>query len=304
MSALAPGTQANRQSQARVYLAFMLAYGLDAFSPEPTDIIMYIQLLQNSDKTIGTIKNYTSGAKTFLLERGRPGEAFSHHTVTTFVKGLARKSSHVPRQAASIPVRMLLDSCMHLRAFSTEGEILAACVLVAFSTLLRQCHLVYTPHGHMHLIRRRDVVFRGGSMYFHVRSSKTTDSNHLTVIPIHAVGDAWACPVRACRTAMTLVPGPPGAPIFLDPRTGLALHASRANTLFRLALGAAGFEGAPLASLHSLRRTGAQVCAKAGLHIDKVKDHGLWRSGGIRAYVPKHITDTPEALSASLSNNA
>lgn len=282
----------------------MLAYDLDVLKPEPTDIIMYVQLLQNSNKTIGTIKNYVSGARTFLLERGCPGEAFLHHTVTTFIKGLARKSSHVPRQAVPIPVRTLLDACRHLRAISTEGEILAACVLLSFSTLLRQCHLVYTPHGHMHMLRRRDVALRGRSMYIHVRSSKTTGRHHLTVIPVHPAEEAQACPVRACRAAMALVPGTPDSPLFLDPRTGRALSASRANALFRLALGAAGFGGAQLASLHSLRRTGAQVCAKAGLHIDKVKDHGLWRSGGVRAYLPKQITGTPEVLTAALSNNA
>lgn len=282
----------------------MIAIGSQVFKPEVTDVLMYIQLMKNSNKTLGTIKNYISGAKAFLLERGHESGSFTHPMVVTFLKGVERNSDHVPQGAVAIPTRNIVQACVCLRHASVEGEIVAACVLFAFATMLRQCHLVYTPHGHMHMIRRNDIKINLSALLVTVRSSKTTSRRNVTVIPVYRASEPTTCPVHAYEQAIGLVPAPRHACLFLDPESGRPLSAPRVNTMFRQALAEVGFRGALSASLHSLRRSGAHECIRAGLPIEQVKKHGLWKSNAVKTYLPKEISTTPKALRDALEGDA
>lgn len=304
MNSLAPGTSANRLSQARIFLSFMLEYGLDYRDPSPVDVLMYVQLLKNSGRTMGTIKNYLSGAKLYLMERGFSGASFSHHMVVTFLKGVDRVSTHVVTQAVPVPTNYIINACVLLRSLSPEGEIIAASILFAFATMVRQCHLFYTAHGHGHLIPRGDVEIRHGCLHVYVRSSKTTNARNVSVIQVYTVSDPKACPVLAYRRALHLCPGGPHDVLFKDPRTGLAFNAARANLMFKSALAAAGFKGASGASFHSLRRSSAQLCAQSGVPLDQVQRHGMWRSSGIRSYVSNNPSSaTAKVISDTMSSN-
>lgn len=282
----------------------MLEYDLSMFQPSVVDLLLYVQLLVNSNKTVGTIKNYLSGAKLYILEHGGSPAAFSHHMLINFIKGISRRTSHVPRQAVALPTAIMVRSCVVLRSLSVEGEIIAAAVLFAFTTMLRQCHLFYTPHGYMHLIRRGDVRDNGETFLISVRSSKTTGATHLSVIPVHAVPHSAACPVQALRSALALVPAAPSDPIFLDPNTRRPFGAAHANLLLKWALTSIGFAGASSASFHSLRRSSAQACVRAGLPLEEVQSHGLWRSSAINSYVPRQLRCMSQAIKHRLANNA
>lgn len=305
VGSLAPGTSANRTSQARIFIGFMLEYGLDYTHPTPVDLLMYIQLLKNSRRTPGTIKNYLSGAKLYLMERGFPGSSFVHPMVLTFMKGADRLSTHVLTQAVPVPTSFIVKACVLLRELSVEGDIIAASILFAFASMVRQCHLFYTPHGHGHLIPRQDVTIRHDSLEVSIRSSKTTNARNLSVIQICAVSDPKACPVLAYRRVLRLSPGGPHDVLFKDPRSGQAFNAARANLMLKSALAAAGFGGAAGASFHSLRRSSAQACARSGVPLEQVQRHGMWRSSGIRSYVSSsHFSQAPQAISNTMSSNA
>lgn len=302
--ALAPGTQANRLSQAKTFIAFMLAFGLHVFQPSVTDILMYIQLLRNSRKTVGTIKNYLSGAKAFIMERGYSGLSFIHPQVITFIKGAERNSDHVPQPAVAIPARTIVQACACLRGMSAEGEVVAACILFAFTTMLRQCHLLYTPHGRGHMLRRRDVAVGEDGMLVTVRSSKTTTRASVAVIPVQRASEAGSCPVQAYEHAIGLVPASSHAFLFLDPGSQRPLSVHRVNKLLRQVLAVSCFPAAASASMHSLRRSGAHVCARAGVPLDQLKRHGMWKSNAVKTYVPRDISGSPQALAAALGPDA
>lgn len=302
-AALASGTTANRQSQARAYTSFMIEYRLQVFHPTSTDIMMYVQLLVNSGKTIGTVKNYVSGAKLFVAERGGNAAPFSSHMLLNFIKGVNRHSSHVPQQAVSIPLPIITQSCQMLISMSSQGEVLAAAILFAYTTMLRQCHLFYTKTGHMHIIRRGDLELRRDLAIVTVRSSKTTGHSHTSLVQIDAAPSSPHCPVRSLRNAMSLVPAGRDWPIFLDPVTRRLITASHANLMLRLALSAVGFKESAQASFHSLRRASAQLCAKAGVPIQDLKTHGMWRSASISSYVPRPMLRTSKVISQQLVNN-
>lgn len=280
-----------------------MEYDLHVFKPSPVDILLYVQLLVNSRKTVRTIKNYLSGAKLFVIERGGEASAFSHHMLSNFVKGVTRDSTHVPRQAIAIPTQTLTRACSFLMSSSDQGEIIAAAMLFAFTTMLRQCHMFYTPYGYMHIIKRGDVEFKGSKVLITVRSSKTTGRSHVTTIPIIASPSGPNCPVRALVRAFNIVPAGSHEPVFLDPVLRRPFPAAHANLILRSALSAVGFRGAVLASFHSLRRSSAQACIKAGLPLQDVQTHAMWRSAAVSSYVPREMINTAQVLTTRLANN-
>lgn len=222
--------------------------------------------------------------------------------VTTFIKGVARKQTHIPRQAVSLPVPVIVRACVALRSFSRQGHVIAAAVLVAFASMLRQCHFFYTPFGYEHLITREDAQLRGDTLYLTVRSSKTTGPANRTVIPIKAVGDPRGCPVQAYQDALALAPARSRAPLFLNPTDNRPFAAATANLMLRSALTAVGFKNACWASFHSLRRSSAQECAKAGVPLGQVKSHGMWRSDAMAAYVPRTMGQSAQAIRDQLGH--
>lgn len=300
-TANAPGTAGNRITQAKAYVAFMLKINCSVFYPQTLNVLLYVQLLKNSCKSIQSVKNYISGARTYISERGGNPEVFSHPMVVKLLKGFVRNSSHTPQQAAPINVDSLKKVCLWLRELSVEGEILAAALMFGFVTFLRQCHFCYTNTGYMHLILRDDITIHSDKAEVTVRSSKTSGPAAARVQTILATGGP-ICPVRLIAQAMNLVPAGGRSPVFLHPSTKMALDPHRALDLFRLALIATGHNGVEKFTLHSLRRSGPQACARAGVPIDQLAHHGNWRSKAVYTYVPREISlTTPKAVKELLS---
>lgn len=300
-AANAPGTAGNKLTQAKAYVGFMLKFDYQVFQPQVLQILLYAQLLKNSCKSIQSLKNYMSGARSYVSERGGIVQVFSHPMVVKLIKGFVKNSHHTPKQAPPVPVNKLKNACLWLRELSAEGEILAAALMFGFVTFLRQCHFCLTPTGFMHLITRDDLKLCPDRILVTVRSSKTSGPGTARVQVILATGGP-ICPVRLIRQAMNLVPADGAAPIFLHPGTRRPLDPHRALDLFRLALVATGYTGAENITLHSLRRTGSQACAQIGVPITDLAEHGNWRSKAVYTYVPRALSlTTPNAVKELLS---
>ena len=126
--------------------------------------------------------------------------------------------------------------------------------LIGLATLLRQSNLLPPSPGTLHerSLRRGDVANEGGVLWLMIISSKTIAARTGRVsIPVPYTGLKY-CPVLAWRQYMTHLPLPSSAPAFM-------LTPTKPLTPERLAF--------PLTSkvtVHSLRRSGAQECAKIG----------------------------------------
>lgn len=298
--ALAPGTQVNRAGQARTYVMFMLGYELDVMRPHCVEIMMYIQCLVNSQRTLRTIKNYLSGAKTFVVERGGQITAFSHPMVGTYLKGVDRNIDYAPRPAVVVPASVIARACSYLRRLSSEGRIVSAIILFLYATMLCQGHVLYTPYGLDHTIRRDDILLHNGVMLVLVKSSKTTSKNNRSIITVFPVHDRHCCPVYAYQEATALAPAGGGCPLFLHPDTREMLTPGRVTALWREALLMVGFDRPGAATLHSLRRTGAHTCALGGVPVQEIQDHGLWRSDCVKRYLPKKTSCSAKVIAHSL----
>lgn len=281
----------------------MLAYRFDVLAPAPVDIMMYTQLLVNSMKSPQSIKNYISGAKSFISQRGGNVYAFFHPTVVSLLKGFTRRSLYVPTQAPAIQFNFITQACTWLRAMSVEGEIIAGAVMFAITTFLRQSHFVFTRNGRPHLIPRSDLFFYPDRLVVVMRASKTTNASqqkHIIVMKNPATG---VCPVYMIRQAMLLVPAPEEAPIFLDPYSYRVISPVRMLELFKIALAAAGHKQWASVTLHSLRRSGPHACIEAGSSVDEIRDHGGWRSNAVKTYLPPTpAAGTPALLQKVLAS--
>lgn len=95
-TAIAPGTAANRKKQAEEYLRFTILYNVPHLSPTVTHVCMYAQRLANKHVAPNSIKNYLSGAKTWVAEHQGSTAAFFAPQLALLVKGFVKKSTHEP----------------------------------------------------------------------------------------------------------------------------------------------------------------------------------------------------------------
>lgn len=267
----------------------MLAYGFNPFSPTYVHLLMFLQLLRNSLRTIQAVRNYISGVKTYLEERGVNVSPFKSILLINLVRAFVRMEAPAEnRTAVGLKAKHIHEACTWLRNSSVTGEIVSAAIIFSYVSMLRQCHSLFTPYGYQHLIPRKDLMISHDSIIVHVRSSKTTSAAAIRPILIIAT-HSLLCPVMLINRAISLVPASMNAPIFLDPRTRAPLSPDLVLDLFRTALQATGFKNWSVVTLHWLRHAGVHACTEAGVPIPRIQDHGGWRSSAIKTYLPKDI---------------
>ena len=295
-AAVTDSTAANRLRQTRTYLSFMLGRRCDPYSPTLINILLYIQLLANSFKSVATVKNYLSGAKTFLTQQAAPTYLFSSPVISNLFKGLQRLSNHIPTPAPAIDLVSLKRACTLLLGLGGDALTARAAMLMGFATFLRQSNLL--PHSATawhspHTLRRRDIYEQDGYLRVTVNSSKTiTDPLARVAIPV-APSLTEHCPVMAWRQYVRRTPLDPDAPAFMfSPH--VPVTPQRLTSYLRAALAAVGFQQAHKVTVHSLRRSGAQECARRGASQQQLMQHGTWTSLAINNYVPlKLYTQVP-----------
>lgn len=279
----------NKQSQVKVYFGFMLAYGFEPFSPTYAQLLMFLQLLRNSLRTIQAVRNYLSGVKTYLEERGVNVSPFKSILLINLVRAFVRlEGPGEHRIPVKITAEQIRKACTWLRNCSVNGEIIAGTIIFNFVTMLRQCHSLFTPYGYHHLIPRKDLIINSDKILLYVRSSKTTPGSAIRPILIIA-SHSILCPVMLINRALSLVPASPEAAIFLDPSTGAPFLPDLVLNAFKTALRVTGFKNWSSFTLHCLRHAGVHACTEAGVPIERIQEHGGWRSSAIKAYLPKQL---------------
>ena len=254
-AAVTDSTAANRLRQTRTYLSFMLGRRCDPYFPTLINILLYIQLLANSFKSVATVKYYLSGAKTFLTQQATPTHFFSSPVISNLFKGLQRFATFL-RQSNLLP------------------------------------HSATAWHS-PHTLRRRDIYEQDGYLWVTVNSSKTiTDPLARVAIPV-APSLSEHCPVMAWRQYVRRVPLDPDASAFMfSPH--LPVTRQRLTSYLRASLAAVSFDQAHKVTVHSFRHSGAQECARWGASQQQLMQHGTCTSLAINNYVPlKLYTQVP-----------
>ena len=300
---LSTGSKNNQLKQVKLYMTFMIMCGFSVFYPDLLSILLYAQFLNNSFKSVQSIRNYMSGVKIFLSDRDYPVANFQNSAVKKLVKGFERLSSHVPQRAPALSTKTIKRVCDILVQFSLEGFVAASAILFGTCSFLRQSNFLSTQwlNESPHIINRNQLSVQKDVMWISVMSTKTLSKDKAVSIPIPRIKGSNYCPVKACIKAMQLVPGPDNGPVFLSPYTKGPMSASRVTALLRLALQMMGHPAAATATVHSTRRSGAQIAARSGASQDEVELHGTWASHASEVYAPKKLySNIPSIMSKQL----
>lgn len=252
---LAPGTVANKKKQAQEYLKFSLLYNVHYLFPTVTNVCMFAQLLVNKHSSPSSIKNYISGAKSWVVEHGGSPYAFSSPQLGQLVKGFIKNSTHVPSRAAPLAPRHVRASCDFLDSWSAAPLAAKPAVLLGFTCFLRSSNLLsptMLEWGGPHTLLAIDLKLSGDSLSVFIRSTKTRSDPKGSFFTIQAAQHPRYCPVSAWRLYKAVVNPWPLGPTFVDSK-GLPLTPRQLVGLMRLALEDHNDISAGEVSMHSLR---------------------------------------------------
>lgn len=170
------GTAANRWTQAKCYVTFAVQYQFNPLYPSGTQLCMYIQFLKNSYPAPTTVKNYLSGARTWLAEHGGNITAFSSFEYQQMFSGISKRSSHTLKRAAPLGpehIRIILD-------FADSSPLIPRsvkpCILIGYFTFLRESNLLsptMSGWGGPHTIMAQHIVVSDVGLLITVHSTKT-----------------------------------------------------------------------------------------------------------------------------------
>ena len=289
-AAFATGTVVNHQRQAKFYIAFMLKAHLNPLFPTVSSLLHYAQLLANSFKSVLSVKNYLSGAKTFVTSVGGDPTPFLARPLQLVIRGLSRLSLHVPQNAPALDPASIRAVCDVLWTLGPDARVARAALLFGFVTFLRQSNFLATQSGEVHLIRRDAVRSTLRGLAIHVASTKTLTPSNTVIIPVDRANNPKYCPVLAYQAAARATPAPGSSPLFLT-TLGRPLTAQGLTSLIRSTLAAMGHPAA----------TTARCAAQAGDNRADVAAHRTWSGSGINAYVPRTMfTSVPQTMTKVL----
>lgn len=176
-ASVAPGTAANKKRQAKDYIRFALQYKVPYLSPSITHVCMYAQRLANTHASPNSIKNYISGAKSWVGEhQGNTWEPLGAHHVRT--------------------ICTLLDSS------PSAPLAIKPALLIGFSCFLRSSNILsptISQWGGPHTLLAGDIRPMEGALSVFIRSSKTRPVSEGLSFTIPRSEDPRYCPVLAWR---------------------------------------------------------------------------------------------------------
>lgn len=289
---LAPGTVANKRRQAKDYLTFALQYGVNYLSPSITHVCMYAQRLANTHAAPSSIKNYLSGAKSWVEEHQGNIEAFLSTQVAKLVKGFVKSSTHSPSRAVPLASHHIQAICRFLDERPSVSLAIKPAILIGFSCFLRSSNLLsptMTQWGGPHTLLAGDVSLSSAGLRVLIRSTKTRTRREGVIFHIPTSGDHNFCPVIAWQRYASLLNPWPLGPAFIHANR-LPVTSGQVVAMMRLALENAQDIQADKISMHSLRRGAVHTAAEKGIPLQEIRARGTWKTAsGMRPYLPQSL---------------
>lgn len=287
-SSLAPGTIANRRKQAEEYIKFSILYSVPALYPSVTQACMFAQHLANLHAAPGSIKNYISGAKTWISDHCGSVNAFLAPQLSTLVKGFIKNSTHVPSRAQPLRHHHLEAICLLLDSSSAAPLAAKPALLIGFACFLRTSNLLsptMTEWGGPHTLVAGDIIIQPNGLEVFIRSTKTRSRTQGVKFFIPQAPAHQLCPVRAWIDYKNSVNPWALGPAFIHSNR-LPLTPTQLVKLMRLALKDFNDIDPAKVSMHSIRRGAAQAAADQGVPINDILARGTWSSpSGLRPYL-------------------
>lgn len=247
---------------------------------------MYVQWLSNIHSSPSTIKNYLSGAKTWVLEHNGSISSFNSYEVGKMQKSVTKHSHHIVKRAAPLLPNHLVIIASYCDFNLSIPLCVKPCVLLGHALFLRSSNLVSPSNDEWcgpHTLKSSDIRSSSDKLIVRICSTKTQVSPvSITVLsnPCTSI-----CPVQAWNNYVKVVgPSVLGPAFIIFP--GRPLTAKLVVTSMRQALMYDPSIDVSKVSMHSLRRGAAQSAAIAGVSESKIMASGQWKSkSGLKPYL-------------------
>lgn len=265
--------------------------------------MMFIQFLKNSFASQVSVKNYVSGARTWVLQHRGCVNGFDSIEIKQMFAAVDATSTHIPSPAYPLTVSHVKCICDYIDNCLTVPPAVKACILIGFTCFLRACNLLSPSTQNWlgpHTMLVSDIVETDFSLLVHLKSSKNFNSKNSKIIPVRKVENPKYCPFVAWILFKRRVnPCPIGPAFMVDDYTPLL--SKNVLDVMNAALKTIIPSNAKI-SMHSLRRGGTQSAAAQGASDELLMEHGAWKSSkGLSYYLPKHKTRVPNIISNSLA---
>lgn len=303
-SALAPGTQANRKKQAEEYVRFSLIYRFHHLQPTVTNVCMYAQFLANKHAAPTSVRNYLSGAKTWVVEHQVYHQLFLAPQLASLVKGFVKNSTHVPARAEPLLPHHIRLLCQALDRTPSAPLAIKPAVLIGYSCFLRASNLLsptMLEWGGPHTLLAGDVKLTDAGILVHIRSTKTRSDPLGLKFLIPPSQSPAVCPVRAWAIYRQAVRPWALGPAFLH-QNKRPITSGQVVKIMRLLLKNQQDISAGKISMHSLRRGATHAAIEQDIPLQDILDRGTWKSSsGIKPYLPVQSRSVPTITVSNLA---
>lgn len=249
---------------------------------------MFTQWLSNNLSSPSSIKNYLSGAKSWVYEHNGDISSFLSSEAGQMVKSISKHSKHVVSRAAPLFPSHLNTICSFCDYHLMVPLAVKPCILLGHAMFLRSSNLVsqsMEDWGGPHTLKVNDVLAFPDKLVVRISSTKTRVTPVVITVPSNSL--PHVCPVRSWKFYVNVVSPPFLGPAFIV-QHGKPLTANLVTSCMRQALMFDTTIDVNKVSMHSLRRGAAQTAAAAGLSNEQIMSAGLWASqSGLKPYLAR-----------------
>lgn len=252
-------------------------------------LCLYAQFLSRT-LTVGAIRNYLNGVRLFHLFHGTDYPHTSSFPLRLTLLGLAKSSTHIPKQALAITVPVLRRVFHVLQPDSALEWVVYCAALFAFFLLARLSNILPASAVRFDQSRdlcRRNVQFIDSYLIVIFDWSKTIHCRERRlVIPLVPIPGSPLCPVSAFRKMLQLIPARVTSPAFCYHQNSRLIPLTKAVfiRLFRDLLVRADVPSAGCYTGHSFRRGGATYAFRSGVPGELIQVMGDWKSDAYKRY--------------------
>lgn len=247
---------------------------------------MYCQYLANNHVAISSVKNYLSGARTWVHEHLGNTAAFMSTELALMIKSVSKKSQHVTKRAQPLSYDDIRYVSMYLDSARNAPPAIKPCILIGYSCYLRGSNLVSPSHslwGGTHTILAKNIFVTLEGLMVVIMSTKSRIKPYVINIPY---GDEQQlCPVRAWVNYKRMVNPVSTGPAFIL-ADGAPVTSKVVLQFIKTALGNDPSRDVSSITLHSLRRGAVKNAQQQGVPKNEIMDVGAWSSSsGLKPYL-------------------
>ncbi|CAH1777690.1 unnamed protein product [Owenia fusiformis] len=296
MSAYNSKTWQNLYTQWRTFLLFCVYYNM-AFLPVQTDtILIYMQFLSRTFKSVSSILNYVNGIKVLHLLHELPFPLLNREfQYKLLYKGLQRNNLHTVKRALPITPEILTQIFGSLDLTSDLESTFWFLILTLTFLFARAGNIIpYTTstfENNKHLLQQDIFKQDSDGLIFLIKHSKTNQAaQRILTLPVLAKESSPLNIVSAFNHKNSFHKYKKTSPAFLYSKNGKLITFTRQKfvKILRNKLRNLGYNPS-FHSGHSCRRGGASWAFNANVTGEAIKAHGDWASQCYLRYIELNI---------------